>query len=958
MAATITKIPGIRTNALLDNPQRTVASLDGEWALALDPDNKGMAQGWAQTGIEKQYPVTVPGCIQTMDELADRYPAKEYLRNTYDGTAWFERRAAVGGVDPAQRVWLKMGGVCPSCHIWVNGSYVGYHNFAMVSFKYDITDFAQANAENRITVATVEQDLGLLGGFRCRAKWTGIYRSAEIEVISAVHLEDICIRTQVDKRTVSVTARAYNDGPADAKVKPFLTITPWKSNSILAERSDRQIKIAAGESVEIHLTCASPDIQLWSCDHPNLNVATLWLAAEGERVDSVSERFGMRRLAPDGAKIKLNGEPCLIRGMGTEYYSPTISPLVDKNIIAQRAGKLIECGFNFQRFHTYVPTDEEMDVADELGFMYCSETGLASNFNKCEPFEAGVILIQQHVLQSRNHPSLTMYCLGNEGSQLMVTDDHDERRKARQGYEAIKKHAPDHIVLTSFGHQGEIRDVPNDIETPHLWSDYFRWSFRGLTDVQWKLLGPLMSKNPSVIHEYGKFTVWPDENDAKAFPGNGINTGYLKHGRLALEAIGLGELHQRALDASHKLGYNCWRLGMEMARRQPGCDGYVIWTGTRNGFANSGFIDDMGSVCDVPPAQVRSQCNGPVAVLIDRDFKGRSLWNGEDVAVSVTLSNFGSEEIAGAAIKWNLLDAREQPIASGTIKDVACQRGTNAVVGDICFFVNQEPNARPLRLKINASVNGREIAANEWNFWAFPQKRYAVGKLPVYDFQDEHMMSSFFKAFPGSVHFKDYDSMVRGSQVWWGTNLKESLAGWGDVILVTDSFNDYAREWSYAGKNLLYLDTGNFPANWYPGPMLGVTALQCEARDVSKLYAPFRSTQDQGPVTTLIDKAECLGDMPHDGFCDLQFYGMIQDGRPFMTQKVFGDEAIKRSVIIRSICKLHAKDLGPHGLRTEDRAYLVEGERNGAKLLASSLRHFDDPAGYHLLGQMLGYLGR
>lgn len=51
-------------------------------------------------------------------------------------------------------------------------------------------------------------------------------------------------------------------------------------------------------------------------------------------------------------------------------------------------------GFRFYRYHTHVPTEEEMAVADEMGMLLDVEFGLISNFNKTTPFEEGVEMLE------------------------------------------------------------------------------------------------------------------------------------------------------------------------------------------------------------------------------------------------------------------------------------------------------------------------------------------------------------------------------------------------------------------------------------------------------------------------------------------------------------------------------------------------------------------------------------
>jgi hypothetical protein len=48
--------------------------------------------------------------------------------------------------------------------------------------------------------------------------------------------------------------------------------------------------------------------------------------------------------------------------------------------------------------------------------------------------------------------------------------------------------------MIGFGVQGERPELPNDIESPHLWSDHFTWAYDGLACVPWRFLAPLLAR--------------------------------------------------------------------------------------------------------------------------------------------------------------------------------------------------------------------------------------------------------------------------------------------------------------------------------------------------------------------------------------------------------------------------------------------------------------------------------
>ena len=87
--------------------------LNGLWNARLDPENEGLAQGWAQTPLAAECRVHVPGCIQQLDDLAEKYPPKNGLRNSYLG-AWFLETTVTLPPLNGQHATLRLEGANPA----------------------------------------------------------------------------------------------------------------------------------------------------------------------------------------------------------------------------------------------------------------------------------------------------------------------------------------------------------------------------------------------------------------------------------------------------------------------------------------------------------------------------------------------------------------------------------------------------------------------------------------------------------------------------------------------------------------------------------------------------------------------------------------------------------------------------------------------------------------------------
>ncbi|MCX5759584.1 MAG: glycoside hydrolase family 2, partial [Candidatus Hydrogenedentes bacterium] len=118
----------------------SVFSLDGEWLLATDPRNEGIAGAWFQSARPEAVKTRVPWIIQ------DAFPS-------YHGLAWYWKTFVAPANSHAQgRYWLRFWAADYKAEVWVNGRPVGGHEGGETPFTLDVTDAIQPNVTNLVAV--------------------------------------------------------------------------------------------------------------------------------------------------------------------------------------------------------------------------------------------------------------------------------------------------------------------------------------------------------------------------------------------------------------------------------------------------------------------------------------------------------------------------------------------------------------------------------------------------------------------------------------------------------------------------------------------------------------------------------------------------------------------------------------------------------------------------------------
>ena len=861
-------------------------SLNGKWKVRTDAEENGLAQNWAALPIESEMEVMVPGCIQQLDCLAEGYPPHNDMRNGYKNTFFMEKSVILPKLKKGEHCRLNIGGVIPSCHIWINGKYVSKNILGLNRVCLDITDYIFAG-DNRVTLAITEQYESLVTGMRFAGMdWSGIYSGTYIEISGGLQFHNAYI--SVKNGNAKLCALLENSGDTDfcGNIDVFL-----KEKCTGTEAS---VKAKSVEKIEIDVDVEG--LPRWSYRSPKLIEVKVTCVDNDGNACETGFKTGLREITVEGDRILVDGIPTFFAGTGSEYYSPTIAPLTDRNILEERYKALKAYGFNFYRCHTHVPTEEEMCIADEMGIMLEVEFGLVSNFNKTTPVEEGFEMLEKFIQQTRKHPSVFVYCLGNEGSQLMV-DSYIERNKAKLGYQIIKENTDNQLGIIAFGMQGELPELANDFESPHLWSDNFLWAYDGLTDIPWEDLKRITGGKPCVIHEYGKFGVWPSRKEEKdCTVENGIKPDYGTQSYQWLKKNGMQELEERLVSNSRRAANSFNRIILEDARRQPFCSGYALWTFFRRSRANAGLSDDLGKNLNGDSEWFQTGVNADVAILMDRGFLNRAFPCEIRQNIEISVSNFGIIDLNGK-LKITLRYREEE--LSGLQSEVTVEKGETKSAVDFEFSVPIKYAGKKLRLTAELIVDNSPIAKNEWELWAFDTSA-DKGVRAYLHVDNLTMFRALKKAFPNAQRLSSVNSIVIGCRSWKHSK-EDQIAGLEkDILVISDVYDDVVKDCIQKGYKVLLLDSGKLPEEWMLPPI-------CEdlgERDTGRFFTSFRAGWDKGNLVTIVNEDCLLGNFPQEGFCDLHFYDMVQSARIMKPEVIDTIFCSKTKRLIASISKM------------------------------------------------------
>lgn len=396
------------------NPFRQALDLSGLWEIRFDPGEEGEGKGWA-SGFSGGRPIAVPASWN--EQLAD---ARDNL-----GPAWYQTRFDRPWSWEGCEVRVRFGSVNYLADVWLNGAHLGRHEGGHLPFALDLGPHLRP--EGNLLVVRVDGRLApdrVPPGNITRSKldafdqvsypdanfdffpFCGIQRPVLLTATPPGALADLTVVTELDGGTGLVRVRL--DRADDELVTAHLTL---RGHGAMA-RADLRL----GPSGEATLTV--PGAALWAPGSPNRYALEVELRRGGAAFDRYTLPVGIRTVRVEGDRLLLNGEPVTLRGFGRHEDFPVLGRGISPAVMVKDYELMRWTGANSFRTTHYPYAEEQLELADRLGFLVISETAAVGLFFAEEGLARRQELCRQYtrelIARDKNRPSVIMWSLANE----------------------------------------------------------------------------------------------------------------------------------------------------------------------------------------------------------------------------------------------------------------------------------------------------------------------------------------------------------------------------------------------------------------------------------------------------------------------------------------------------------------------------------------------------------------
>ena len=312
-------------------------------------------------------------------------------------------------------------GVCSNLTLYVNGKYVGYSEGSHNSAEFCLKDVV-SDGENELLAIVTKWCNGTYLECQDMFRENGIFRDVYITENPAEYIYDYQVNTKkVDNGYIlSVDCDLNGENLCDKKISVELCYEGKVVGKVIAAAASKTtLALGPVNAVE------------WNAEKPELYDLYLTLSDEKNDIQVVRNKIGFKTVEIKGERFLFNGKLIKFKGVNhhdTHHingYVMTADELL-KDILLMK-----EFNCNAVRTSHYPPDPIFLDLCDEYGLYVVDEAdiethgtqvdlklrptltpNIISNGTEWLPLMRDRILRLYH--RDKNHPSITMWSLGNE----------------------------------------------------------------------------------------------------------------------------------------------------------------------------------------------------------------------------------------------------------------------------------------------------------------------------------------------------------------------------------------------------------------------------------------------------------------------------------------------------------------------------------------------------------------
>lgn len=325
------------------------------------------------------------------------------------GTGWYRTVLHIPKSAENKKLLLSFDGAMSNAEVFINGEKIGNRPYGYSYFYFDVSDKLKIGSKNTIAVRLENRPRS--------SRWypgAGLYRKVRLitkNPVSFKHWAHTITTPFINSEMAKVQVKSKVQG-TDVCVET--TIKNTKGETISTSTNCQQF----GDEIEQNIPVKNPN--LWSPSSPYLYTAEIRLFQNDELKDEQKVQFGIREIEYTPEGFKLNGEVTKFKGVCLHHDLGPLGTAINKAALRRQLRILKDLGCNAIRSAHNMPSLEQLELCDEMGFLVVAESfdewkrpkvknGYNLYFDNWAKKD-----VENLVRATKNHPSIVMWSAGNE----------------------------------------------------------------------------------------------------------------------------------------------------------------------------------------------------------------------------------------------------------------------------------------------------------------------------------------------------------------------------------------------------------------------------------------------------------------------------------------------------------------------------------------------------------------
>ena len=396
-------------------------SLNGDWKYSWTGNPDLRVMDFYRDGFDDSnwFTIDVPSCVEMRGYGVPHYANQKYphadlshptnaafasIRDRVSGKAdynpvsSYRRTFTVPESWRGRRVILRFDGVMSAYYVWMNGHRVGYAEDSFLPSEFDVTGFV-VDGKNVLAVEVYKWCDGSYLEDQDMTRYSGIFRDVTLWSMPKEGIWDFAVKTAKEKGDAWSLGIEGVDGDwtatlYDAAFMPVANLSNLSNASNLL------------------------NVSSWSAEKPCLYTLVIKKGA-----DIRMKRIGFKEQKVENGVFLVNGMPVKFKGVNRHETNPDNGRTVSRADMIRDAALMKQYNINMVRTSHYPDHRLWYDLCDRYGIYICAESNIEAHepgygekgLGRFAEWNGSIVeRNMRHVETFRNHPSVTMWSLGNE----------------------------------------------------------------------------------------------------------------------------------------------------------------------------------------------------------------------------------------------------------------------------------------------------------------------------------------------------------------------------------------------------------------------------------------------------------------------------------------------------------------------------------------------------------------